>query len=323
MPNSKQQKRTMFICTVCTKQFSSDTWRMRHIEYSHLFKHQKFIQTALNFSLNELLYNQETNPKIFKPNSEPHSISNVEHHKNQQLHQVDQIESESVDQSSPQPDFPTSMQVSDGIRKTDTYKNAGLPLVYVPTVEELNSESQQWNTDPWYPFSNAMEFCFSEILIPYGASRALIDDLLKVDSGKVDSGKVDSGLQVSVKESLKSSYILHQKIDSMRDGIGPHSWNQQTTNLRWNKSCPQPIEFYSRDIVSCAQWLLSQRAYKDQLVYAPEHQYMVEGYRLFNQMHTGDWWWEVQVFKIIYPINKLINIFLFRKHYQMEKHLFL
>jgi hypothetical protein len=87
----------------------------------------------------------------------------------------------------------------------------------------------------------------------------------------------------------------------MPDCLGPRSWNQHTTNLRWNQSYPHVIEFYSRDIVRCAKWLLRQEAYKDELVYTPEHRYSIEGYRLYNEMHTGDWWRETQVFKIRYP----------------------
>jgi hypothetical protein len=196
MENSKQQKMSMFICTVCRKQFSSDTWRMRHMERSHPFKHQKVIHGALNFRSNQLPHNQPTNPKKFKQHSERHSVSDIDHHKDQQLFQFDQIESELSDPLNPQEVFSTSIQASNSIPKSETYKNAGLPIFYVPTLEEV--EAQQCCKNPWYPFTSATEFRLAEILTTRGAGQALIDDLLKDDSG----------IELSVKQSIKLSYFL-------------------------------------------------------------------------------------------------------------------
>jgi hypothetical protein len=115
-------------------------------------------------------------------------------------------------------------------------------------------------SNPWDPFTNATEFRFAGITTIHEANQGLIDDLLKDDSG----------LQLSIKQSLKSTYILKQKIDKICDGLGHGSWCKQTTNLFWNKSHQQPIEFYSRNILICAKWLLKQKGYQHDLVYAPE-----------------------------------------------------
>jgi hypothetical protein len=81
----------------------------------------------------------------------------------------------------------------------------------------------------------------------------------------------------------------------MCDGLGHGSWCKQTTNLFWDKSHQQPIEFYSRNILICAKWLLKQKGYQHDLVYAPEKRFNKEGFRLYNEMHTANWWWETQV----------------------------
>ena len=68
--------------------------------------------------------------------------------------------------------------------------------------------------------------------------------------------------------------------------------------LSWSDSHPEPITFYSRDIIKCAKWLLRQPAYRDEMVYAPERMYSADGRHLFNEMHTADWWREQQVTSI-------------------------
>jgi len=55
--------------------------------------------------------------------------------------------------------------------------------------------------------------------------------------------------------------------------------------------------FYYWDIVPCLQALYSDPAFKDDLIFAPERHYTTEERtcRIYNEMHTGDWWWSVQV----------------------------
>jgi hypothetical protein len=82
------------------------------------------------------------------------------------------------------------------------YRSAGLPIHYVPTIEDLNALT--CSSNPWDLFTNATELGFSEIMTIHEANQGLIDLL-----------KDDSGLQLSIKQSLKSTYILKQKIDKM------------------------------------------------------------------------------------------------------------
>jgi hypothetical protein len=56
-----------------------------------------------------------------------------------------------------------------------------------------------------------------------------------------------------------------------------------------------PSEFFLRNPVSCASYLLRQRAYKDCLSYEPIQQFADENCRVYSEMHTGNWWWDQQV----------------------------
>jgi hypothetical protein len=107
--------------------------------------------------------------------------------------------------------------------------------------------------------------------------------------------KGNYGLKDCVRDSLKSNYHLRQKIDRMEDGLGHGSWKKSSLSMAWNEQHPDNIAFWHRDLIGCAQWLLRQPAYEDHLTYVPVRCFNHAGHRVYNEMHTGDWWWDKQV----------------------------
>jgi len=164
-----------------------------------------------------------------------------------------------------------------------TYANAGLPCAYVPLPDEFTHA----NEDPYNPFANEEEFNFAEMVIVEKFSAKSIDKMLK--------GRVR--VKDEIKASLKSNYCLWQMLDQMEDGLGASSWQRShLKNVVWNvKHAKQPIKFWHRDIIKCAQWLLKQPAYADHLSYPPQQWFEEDGRRTYGKMHTADWWWEWQV----------------------------
>ena len=55
------------------------------------------------------------------------------------------------------------------------------------------------------------------------------------------------------------------------------------------------LPFLYRNALGCVRYLLRQIAYRDDLVYAPRGESDPTGYRIYAEMHTADWWWDVQV----------------------------
>jgi Plavaka transposase len=57
------------------------------------------------------------------------------------------------------------------------------------------------------------------------------------------------------------------------------------------------LEFYCRDVLECIQSLYGDPQFAQDLVFAPERYYSdhTRTSRIYNEMHTGDWWWSVQV----------------------------
>jgi hypothetical protein len=121
-------------------------------------------------------------------------------------------------------------------------------------------------------------------MVEYGIGEGAMDHLLKTLLPSL-----------GVHHAVRSVYSIKQGINQMQDGLGHQSWHRRTVPMHWNDAHPQPIEFYARDILPCARWLLQQPAYADDLVYAPERHFDDAGGRIYSGMHTGDWWWEQQV----------------------------
>ncbi|KAI0250409.1 hypothetical protein BJV78DRAFT_1283211 [Lactifluus subvellereus] len=56
------------------------------------------------------------------------------------------------------------------------------------------------------------------------------------------------------------------------------------------------VTFYHRDIIMCIRALYGEPEYAQHLAFAPERHYTDEtrSCRIYNELHTGDWWWTVQ-----------------------------
>ena len=55
------------------------------------------------------------------------------------------------------------------------------------------------------------------------------------------------------------------------------------------------VPFLNCNILDCVRYLFCQIAYRDDLVYTPRLEYNHSGHRTYAEMHTADWWWDVQV----------------------------
>ena len=57
------------------------------------------------------------------------------------------------------------------------------------------------------------------------------------------------------------------------------------------------LELWHRDPVECMKGLIGNLAFKEFISYVPEHVFMDdEGQvRVFDEMWTGNWWWDTQV----------------------------
>jgi len=53
--------------------------------------------------------------------------------------------------------------------------------------------------------------------------------------------------------------------------------------------------FFYHDMLECVRYLLRQIACQDNLVYTPRRECDPTRHGIYAEMHTADWWWDVQV----------------------------
>jgi Plavaka transposase len=67
----------------------------------------------------------------------------------------------------------------------------------------------------------------------------------------------------------------------------------------------QQLQFWYRDPLECIKSLYANPAFTKHLSHAPEKQYSDDSCtdRLYNEMNTGDWWWETQVCNFAFELD--------------------
>lgn len=268
------------LCPVCLAPYNSEFWLNKHIDE----KHPRYRAEQA-----------ESNPRNTRRRSvqrvKPNKVVSARgiHSNHDQVDDPDAFQSHDFDcdpsdiEQAPSPDADAVASGADAIPTTYTYPNAGQPVDYTPPQSEGHVE-HSW-ADPFSPFESEEEYNFAHLVTSKGLPATVIDDLLKGHCG----------MKESVSNSLKSNYHLRKKIDLMGDGLGHESWKKAKLDMVWNEQHPDPIEFWHRDIIVCAKWLLRQPAYEEHLTYAPKKCFDQSGRRVYNEMHTGDWWWDKQV----------------------------
>lgn len=107
-------------------------------------------------------------------------------------------------------------------------------------------------------------------------------------------------IQTGAQPSSHNKYAFFKRIDALPKGP---EWECEILEITGDrkdengKVLVEEVEFWRRDPVECVKELIGNPAFKKFTKYAPERHYEDEELtvRIYNEMATGDWWWEVQV----------------------------
>lgn len=90
--------------------------------------------------------------------------------------------------------------------------------------------------------------------------------------------------------SYSSTKELNQIIDNMLPGCPAFERRELVIG-------GETLELYFRDILSCIRSIYSDPELAQDLVVAPERHFTdpERTDHIYSKMHTGDWWWSVQV----------------------------
>ena len=104
-------------------------------------------------------------------------------------------------------------------------------------------------------------------------------------------------------EKLSLSYKNSRELNSILDSKLPCRPPFQSRDI---EIAGETVTVYARNIISCIKALYGDAAFAPHLIFRPERHYEKFGtrrHRLYHDMHTGNWWWEIQVCTIFICYN--------------------
>jgi len=159
------------------------------------------------------------------------------------------------------------------------YPRAGEAIGDVNGFEQQNSNLYE---DLWAPLSCAQGFNRASWFIPSKVPKSRINEYFS------------GGLGSSVLVGHSSMHTLENQLLS----LDPHS-----SCLPWVEGpvedSKRTLPFFYRNVLDCVRYLLHQIAYQDDLVYAPRREFHPNGERIYAEMHTADWWWDIKYSALI------------------------
>ncbi|KIL60573.1 hypothetical protein M378DRAFT_14041, partial [Amanita muscaria Koide BX008] len=152
---------------------------------------------------------------------------------------------------------------------------AGMPI----SQAAANVDDCDRSSDEFGPFKSLIDWEVAKWAKLRGPSSSALNELLAID-----------GLVERLGLSFKSVRDINTLIDTKLPGR-PTFHHQRIT------VSGETVSLYSRDIIECISTLYGDPKFVHHLINRPERQYKKEGdhrTRVFHDMHTGDWWWEMQ-----------------------------
>jgi len=111
---------------------------------------------------------------------------------------------------------------------------------------------------------------------------------------KVSQMRINDYFSNSIGNSTSVGYSSMYTLENLLRHLDPYS-----PYLPWLEGHVEDghriLPFFYRTILDCVRYLLRQLAYRDNLVYVPRREYAQSGQRIYAEMHTADWWWDVHV----------------------------
>ena len=168
-----------------------------------------------------------------------------------------------------------------------------------------NQEREGKNS--WDPFASEEEWALTMWLLKNVGQKST-DQFLKLPIVRFvffltkGTAVLTNFYQINSKEKLSfyNSYSFLKKVDQLP--IGP-DWKCSLINVTGDrlddegKLMTEQLELWHRDPIECVKELIGNPAFADYISYVAERVYMDDKgkVRVFDEMWTGNWWWDIQV----------------------------
>ena len=149
----------------------------------------------------------------------------------------------------------------------------------------------------WVPFQSQVDWeiaCWAKM---HRLSSTALTELLAIPEVREDIPKLlycVTNILWKVVEKLLLSYSTSKELNDIIDKALPSPPPFQCLNLNVDG---EDLEFHCREIIPCIRSLFGNPNFANELIYAPERHYTdaERTCHVYNEMHTGNWWWSIQV----------------------------
>lgn len=159
--------------------------------------------------------------------------------------------------------------------------------------------------DIWKPFRSGYEFRLARWFVDANVPKRHIDSFFNDGLARTPPPVTPGGADG---ESFTSAYTLAKLLDDLDPDLSINSWKIMAVDHVGTGL----IEFRYRSVEAMIRNIFKQPSHEPYMVYMPVKDYdgPDRGYRLLSGIHTGDWWWRMQVsiFLLLLVIRVLIDI---------------
>jgi len=181
------------------------------------------------------------------------------------------------------------------------YEGAGESIGDVKGFKQAQSNLCQ---PQWSPFSSAHGFKLASWFM----------------EGKAPKSRINEYFASGLGNASLAGYSSMHTLENLLQALDPHS-----AYLQWNErqvdDGKRTLPLFYRNVLDCVRYLLRQIAYRHDFVYAPRMEYDTNAERIYAEMHTADWWWDLPV----QPHNRFLSkqaLTETRRHFRQVRHLF-
>ncbi|KAI9430371.1 hypothetical protein H4582DRAFT_2063875 [Lactarius indigo] len=155
----------------------------------------------------------------------------------------------------------------------------GAPVAGTPQVSSAyGSTRHELRDSVWAPFRSQCDWEFAHWAKTCGATASAVTALLAIPE---------------LVDKLGLSYRTSTELNDIIDKALPGHPSFRCEDMNLGDEC---LQFHYREIIPCIRSLFGNPEFAHRLVFAPERHYAdaERTCRVYNEMHTGDWWWSVQ-----------------------------
>jgi len=141
----------------------------------------------------------------------------------------------------------------------------------------------------WRPFRSGYEFRLARWMMDSNLSKQSINRYFNEDLARTPPPNRDG----TEGTCFTSAYTLGNMFDDLDSDLGISAWKKWAVD----HTGVGLIEFRYRGVEIMIRHIFKQPSHEPYMVYKPIREYSdsTKEYRLLSDLHTADWWWEMQV----------------------------